>query len=66
MHYCDIQQAEPGTTIPYCKRERICRYKGCNTILTGYNPGRYCFFHEQKKVWDEIKADDERLRRHGK
>lgn len=32
------------------KRRRICRFRGCEHILSIYNPEAYCYVHQQLGV----------------
>lgn len=41
------------------KHKRICKFKGCNTILSMYNLNEYCLAHEIKA----IEAEDEKIER---
>lgn len=48
--FSDETQAKKGS-VKYSNIYKVCKYKGCFTILNGYTVGRkgkYCFAHQSK------------------
>jgi len=41
-----------GDKVKQRKTPRICQEKGCNTPLSGYNYGSYCFRHRRMRALD--------------
>lgn len=39
-----------GDRVKASKPGRVCKYKGCEQVLSIYNHGRYCYIHRQKMV----------------
>lgn len=35
-----------GRPVPTFEKGRVCHYPGCNTRLSIYNSGKYCYLHE--------------------
>ena len=36
-------------TVRSYKANRICKYDGCKTILSRYNPSKYCTVHQRER-----------------
>ena len=46
----DLVDDFTGEPVKHYKEQRVCRERGCNTILTIYNPNRYCFKHTSARI----------------
>lgn len=45
--------------LPIVRKKRRCKYKNCPTILSQYDPHKYCFFH-----YEIVSIDDDRKKLH--
>lgn len=37
---------------------RRCDFRGCNAVLSRYNPGSFCYPHEKKRILEELRITD--------